>query len=343
MSNYVDKSILIEEPYRSSLMDRLCAPDKCCPEYRKCSNYGRERGLYCELGDKAAEEFHSELLKVINLSDLPGWYSLRTAIRSLDGVQALKTCELIAARVTVITQIAREEELHKARSFKTLLMSGLEWIEEAQGVGRHLDKSVQSAEKRIPSMLATKDFVDQGEALVVLLQHVLLAFHELYRGANDVLHPDVLSSVHRAAFRRNIDELQHPSSKRSGDRYWGEWQDVLDGLEEITRRSDKSSWIKHSPKRTEMEPGDALRQKARRKSAEEDEQILKTWLDKIGPGVWEKIQSSPDQVEALTEIMKKVPVILPVQSVVLQIALLHKDDLLALNAFKSKTEGPKGE
>lgn len=327
----------IKDPYRSELSKRLSNPRNCCSEYYRCSRMGTQIPVVCELGPKAQKEFDLCVSKLLDLSDFEAWYPLRGAIRNLDQARALKTCAVMAALFAVTTKLTREGVLAKAIGYETAWEYGAKRLKTARVALKELEDKIREAEARRPDVLATTKFTDYKRALCDLVVCGLTALDQLYEIEGLATSRKTIEVVNKTQFRQAIDEILHDSSLADGARYWGELQDLLDGVEEIFRRPNPSEWKREPPASFDRN-GNRLRTDVRKITAT-DEAVLKRYVNLLSPGFYDKIENASDQVAVLLEVMNSQhPPFPPVLTYTLQLALMHGDDLKDLRAKQTKDD-----
>jgi hypothetical protein len=320
-------SNLINNPLRSEIISRILNPSEKCPEYQKCSGFGTIPE--CELGPKDQKKFAESVQKLFKLSNTRRWYSLRDALRKLNGAGALKTCELLAAFIAIKGRITGEQVEKQAASYDSARDVGSAKVGEALKSVTSLEKSFEGAEERQPEVLQTKRFIEYKRALCNLVSCGLKALEELHEMEERASSKKVLKELSKTTFRLNIKEILHVSSAGSSTRYWAEIHDILDGVEEVVRRPRPADWSKTTPKRGERIAGSNLRQDINKLSSS-DEATLKRWFSMLGPDLYARFEKEEDQIALLKEIMEREPNFPPMLEFLLPVAFLYRDDLMAL-------------
>jgi len=326
-------SNLINNPLRSEIISRILNPSEKCPEYQKCSGFGTIPE--CELGPKDQKKFAESVQKLFKLSNTRRWYSLRDALRKLNGAGALKTCELLAAFIAIKGRITGEQVEKQAASYDSAREVGSERVREALSLVARLEKTIESAEKRQPAVLQTKRFIEYKRALCNLVTCGLKSLEVLYEIEEKSSSQKVLKEINTTSFRLSIKEILHPSSAKSSTRYWAEIQDILDGVEEVVRRPRSEDRSKTPPKRKEWIAGTSLRQDTNKLSAS-DEATLKCWFSMLAPDLYARFETEEDQIALLTEVMEREPNLPPIPQFLLPVALQYKDDLMALRTVAER-------
>jgi len=322
------ESSFINNQLQNEILTRLLNPSEKCPEYQKCSGFGITTPP-CELGPKDQTEFAESVKKLFSLSTKKRWYPLYDSIRKLNRAGALKTCELQTAFVSVTARISGELVENQAASYDSVRDFGSARIGEALNAVALLEESIEGAEKQQPNVLQTRRFIEYKRALCNLATCGLQALEALYEMEEQASSHDVLQKIHKTMFRMDIKEILHPSSASSSTRYWAEIQDILDGVEEVVRRPRPEEWNKTTPMRNEKIAGTSLRQDTN-KLIESDEATLKRWFSMLGRDLYERFEKEEDQIALLKEVMEREPNFPRKLELLLQVAFLYQDELMAI-------------
>lgn len=328
-----DFSDYIRDPYRKELIERLGDPRGQCPEYKQCSVHGVLPRVHCEFQPRDRKQFISSLEKLLQLSDMRGWFPLRDAIRRLDHAHALKTCMMFTANFAIKGKLASEGQERKAASYDPALEFEADRIRDAINAIRKFIDKVEDAEDRRPVVPATKRFTDYKRVIYKLIACGLDAMAELCDFEKRAVSLQVLKVTNKTSFRLQIDEILPPSSTTRNDRYWEALEDLLDGIDEITRNPSPKKWNRTSPKKDGSGNGNALQQDIRKLTAA-DVELMRTHFDLLAPGLYKRIETDSDQVAIFTDIMSLEPVFPPLLTYILQLAFLHNDDLVQLRVAK---------
>jgi hypothetical protein len=321
----------IKDPYRSELLKRLVGPKESCPAYDHCSDHGQITRVYCELQPKTRHELERSISRLFDLSNIDDWDLLRGAIRELDSVQALTLCLLMSAFIAIKGKVRNNLNLTKANNYEPAWEYGAKRIDGAIKAIEELEEKISTAEARRPEVSQVKNFTECKGALCDLVACGLEALKELYEIERKAVSPKVLKAIHKKLFGMDVEAMLHPASRINGKRYWEEIQILLCGIEEIETIPDRSKWSK-APDIRRMN-GDLLQQDVK-KMAAIDESVLKEWFDLTAPGLYEHMQSASDQVAVLLEAMNRAPHFPPTLSHMVQVAFLHRADLIKLRGEK---------